>query len=209
MVISKNSLSIIHFLLFHLVDKIFYWINLQNVFLFIKPNLVFSTKFFIFKQLFHYSIFMSHNKIQIRIARVNPQVTDIPLPSYATTGSAGIDIYAAVEDKLVISPNQTRLIPTGFQIELPQGYEAQIRPRSGLAINHNIGILNSPGTIDSDYRGEVKVILRNFGNTDFVVRRGDRIAQMVVAPYVRVTWEEVKRIEETERGNGGFGHTGK
>ncbi|MBU1298860.1 MAG: dUTP diphosphatase [Bacteroidetes bacterium] len=152
---------------------------------------------------------MSHNKIQIRIARVNPQVTDIPLPSYATTGSAGIDIYAAVEDKLVISPNQTRLIPTGFQIELPQGYEAQIRPRSGLAINHNIGILNSPGTIDSDYRGEVKVILRNFGNTDFVVRRGDRIAQMVVAPYVRVTWEEVKRIEETERGNGGFGHTGK
>lgn len=152
---------------------------------------------------------MSHNKIQIRIARVNPQVTDIPLPSYATTGSAGIDIYAAVEDKLVIPPNQTRLVPTGFQIELPQGYEAQIRPRSGLAINHNIGILNSPGTIDSDYRGEVKVILRNFGNTDFVVRRGDRIAQMVVAPYVRVTWEEVKRIEETERGNGGFGHTGK
>jgi dUTP pyrophosphatase len=147
--------------------------------------------------------------MNVRITRVNSVDVDIPLPKYTTAGSAGMDIYAAVEDKLVISPNQTQLIPTGFQVELPQGYEAQIRPRSGLAINHNIGILNSPGTIDSDYRGEVKVILRNFGNTDFVVRRGDRIAQMVVVPYVRVTWEEVKGIEETERGNGGFGHTGK
>ncbi len=146
-------------------------------------------------------------KIPIKILR--SKELQITLPKYATPGSAGMDIYAAIEDKLVIPPNQTRLVSTGFQIELPQGYEAQIRPRSGLAINHNVGILNSPGTIDSDYRGEVKIIIRNFGSTDFIIHRGDRIAQMVIAPYVRATWEEVKDLDETQRGSGGFGHTGK
>ena len=131
-----------------------------------------------------------------------------PLPSYATPGSAGMDVFADIEDSLAIHPGQTLLIPTGFRIELPQGYEAQVRPRSGLAVKHSIGILNSPGTIDSDYRGEIKVILTNFGNEDFVIRNGDRIAQLVIAQYVRAAWEEVREINETQRGPGGFGHTG-
>lgn len=145
----------------------------------------------------------------VRIMRIDPDSEDIQLPSYATDGSSGMDIYAAIKEELVIPPNQTRLIPTGIKIELPQGYEAQIRPRSGLAINHNVAILNSPGTIDSDYRGEIKVIVRNFGETEFIIRRGDRIAQMVITSYIRVTWEEVNEIEQTMRGSGGFGHTGK
>ncbi len=120
-----------------------------------------------------------------------------------------MDIHAAVENEQTIKAGETVLIPSGFQIEVPQGYEAQVRPRSGLAIKHSIGIMNSPGTIDSDYRGEVKVIFTNFGKQDFVVRRGDRIAQLVIAPVVRAVWEEVKNIDETTRGAGGFGHTGK
>lgn len=119
-----------------------------------------------------------------------------------------MDVCAAVEDDLPISPGQTVLIPTGFSIELPQGFEAQVRPRSGLAIRHGIGILNAPGTIDSDYRGEVKIILTNFGPEEFVVRRGDRVAQMIVARYERVQWNEVDGLEESGRGAGGFGHTG-
>ena len=120
-----------------------------------------------------------------------------------------MDIHAAVENEVRIKPGETVLIPGGFQIEVPPGYEAQVRPRSGLAINHGIGVLNSPGTIDSDYRGEVKVILTNFGKEDFVVRRGDRVAQLVIAPVVRAQWEEVSSVQQTERGAGGFGHTGK
>jgi len=148
-------------------------------------------------------------KIKIRIARVNPSVKDIPLPSYATPGSSGMDIPAAVEDNLIVKKGETRLIPAGFYIEIPSGYEAQVRPRSGLAAKYGIGILNTPGTIDSDYRGEVKIILTNFGNSDFTVRRGDRIAQLVIAPVVRAELEETASLEETERGKGGFGHTGK
>jgi len=148
------------------------------------------------------------DRFQARILRINPEQQDIPLPRYATEGSAGMDICAAVEKDLTISPGETVLVPTGFIIELPQGHEAQIRPRSGLAIKQNIGILNSPGTIDSDYRGEVKIILTNFGKSQYVVRRGDRIAQMIVAKYERVQWKESSSLAESARGEGGFGHTG-
>ena len=120
-----------------------------------------------------------------------------------------MDLCAAVDGEFILKPGETSLIPTGFAIALPEGYEAQIRPRSGLAVKHRVGILNSPGTIDADYRGEVKIILTNFGNQDFVIKRGDRIAQMVVAPYSRVTWEEKGSLDATARGTGGFGHTGR
>jgi len=133
----------------------------------------------------------------------------VPLPSYATEHSAGMDICAAVEDDLVLKPGETALIPTGFAIALPEGYEAQVRPRSGLAIKHQVGVLNSPGTIDSDYRGEVKVILTNFGKVDFTLQRGERIAQLVIAPYTRASWEERESLDDTPRGAGGFGHTGR
>ncbi len=147
-------------------------------------------------------------RLQARILRINPEQQDIPLPAYATEGSAGMDICAAVEKDVEISPSETCLIPTGFIIELPEGHEAQVRPRSGLAIKHNIGILNSPGTIDSDYRGEVKIILTNFGKKPYVIHRGDRIAQMIVTKYERVQWEEASSLAESGRGEGGFGHTG-
>ena len=144
---------------------------------------------------------------KIRISRINSSIDDIPLPSYATAGSSGMDIHAAIG--ATIKPGEIALIPSGFQIEIPFGYEGQIRPRSGLVLKNGIGVLNSPGTIDADYRGEVKVILTNFGKEDFVVRRGDRIAQLVIAPVARAVWEEVSNVEETTRGSGGFGHTGK
>ena len=144
----------------------------------------------------------------VRILRIHPEQTDIPLPKYATGGSAGMDICAAVEKDVEIQPGETSLIPSGFIIELPEGHEAQVRPRSGLAVKHNIGILNSPGTIDSDYRGEVKIILTNFGTTPFLIHRGDRIAQMIVAKYERVEWKESSSLADSERGDGGFGHTG-
>lgn len=120
-----------------------------------------------------------------------------------------MDIYASVQEDRVVKPGETVLIPTGFQMEIPSGYEAQIRPRSGLALKHGVGVLNSPGTIDSDYRGEVKIILKNFGKEEFTIRRGDRIAQLVICPVVRAEWEEVNIVEETSRGAGGFGHTGR
>lgn len=149
---------------------------------------------------------MTHQRI--KITRLSEATADIPLPTYATNGSAGMDIYAAIERELEIKPGETVLIPTGFSIELPHGFEAQIRPRSGLAVKHSIGIMNSPGTIDPDYRGEVKIILTNFGQQSFTVRRGDRIAQMVIARYERIVWEEVHQLSETQRGSGGFGSTG-
>lgn len=147
--------------------------------------------------------------VTIRIARVGAETADIPLPAYATAGSSGMDIHAAVKDEQILTPGETALIPSGFMMEIPRGYEAQIRPRSGLAVKHQVGILNSPGTIDSDYRGEVKVILTNFGKSDFHVRRGDRIAQLVIMPVTRAAWSEVTAVEETSRGAGGFGHTGR
>ncbi|MEW6510040.1 MAG: dUTP diphosphatase [Bacteroidota bacterium] len=147
--------------------------------------------------------------IRVAIARVSDAAADIPLPAYATRDAAGMDLCAAVEGELVLAPGETALVPTGFAIALPQGYEAQVRPRSGLAAKHHIGILNSPGTIDADYRGEVKVLLTNFGKEDFVIRRGDRIAQMIIAPVSRAEMREVKSLDDTGRGAGGFGHTGR
>ena len=151
----------------------------------------------------------AHQEIRIRISRVDDSVRDIPLPSYATEDASGMDIHAAVRDVVVINPGETVLIPTGFKIEIPGGYEGQVRPRSGLAVKHNVGILNAPGTIDADYRGEVKVIMTNFGKEPFAVRRCDRIAQLVIAPVVRARWEETSDVNKTPRGAGGFGHTGK
>ena len=147
------------------------------------------------------------SQVTVKIARVNSG-TDVPIPAYATEHSAGMDICAAVDGDFVLKAGETALVPSGFAIALPEGYEAQVRPRSGLAIKHQIGILNAPGTIDADYRGEVKVILTNFGKKDFVIKRGDRIAQLVVAPYTRVVWEEKDSLDDTARGAGGFGHTG-
>ena len=132
----------------------------------------------------------------------------LSLPTMATVGSAGCDLAAAVERDVVLEPGQRELIPTGFSIAIPEGYEAQVRPRSGLALKHGIVLPNSPGTIDSDYRGELKVIMMNAGSEPFTVRRGDRIAQLVVAPVVRVEWSETERLDDTRRGAGGFGHTG-
>lgn len=132
-----------------------------------------------------------------------------PTPEYKTEGSAGMDLYANTTFETTIAPLQRVLVPTGIYIELPKGYEAQVRPRSGFAAKNGVTVLNTPGTIDSDYRGEIKVILVNLSNEDFVLKPGERIAQMVVAKHERVEWEEVKVLEATERGEGGFGSTGK
>lgn len=132
----------------------------------------------------------------------------LDLPSYATAAAAGMDLLAAVEEDTIIATGQRALIPTGIAIALPPGYEAQVRPRSGLAIKNGISLVNSPGTIDSDYRGEIKVILINHGGESFTVSRGMRIAQMVIAPVVQIAWQERSDLESTKRGEGGFGHTG-
>ena len=131
------------------------------------------------------------------------------LPEYATPGSAGMDLKANTTEPIVLGPLERQMIPTGLYIALPEGYEAQVRPRSGLAAKYGVTVANSPGTVDADYRGEIKVILINLSNEKFVVNPGDRIAQMVVARYERVEWNEVATLDETERGEGGFGHTGK
>lgn len=131
-----------------------------------------------------------------------------PLPSYKTTGSAGMDIHANLESPVELAPLERAIIPTGLFIALPIGYEAQIRPRSGLAVKKGITVLNTPGTIDADYRGEVKVIMVNLSNEKFTVNHGDRIAQMIVERHERVKWLETEILEETLRGSGGFGHTG-
>lgn len=131
------------------------------------------------------------------------------MPQYATTSSAGLDLRANLDQPVELKPLERKLIPTGLHIELPIGYEAQIRPRSGLALKSGIAVLNSPGTIDADYRGEIGVILINLSNEPFVVNDGERICQMVIAKYKRIEWEPVEVLEETERGAGGFGHTGQ
>jgi dUTP pyrophosphatase len=133
----------------------------------------------------------------------------LALPTAATAGSAGFDLPAAIEAELVLEPGERHLVPTGFAVAIPPGYEGQVRPRSGLALRHAIVLPNSPGTIDSDYRGEVKVILMNAGSEPFTLRRGDRVAQLVIAPVVAVEWQEVEQLEGTERGAGGFGHSGR
>lgn len=132
-----------------------------------------------------------------------------PLPEYATPCSAGLDLRANLAEPITLKPLERQLVPTGIFIALPEGYEAQIRPRSGLAIKHGISLVNAPGTIDADYRGEIKVILINLSAEPFVIQDGERICQMVIARYEQATWDEVDVLDETERGAGGFGHTGK
>jgi dUTP pyrophosphatase len=145
--------------------------------------------------------------IPVRIRRL-PQAEDLPLPGYATDGAAGMDLMAAVTESVRIEPGQRALIPTGLTIALPSGYELQIRPRSGLALRHGITLPNSPGTIDEDYRGEIQIIVLNTGAEAFVVERGTRIAQAVLAPVSRAAWVEVDSLDSTARDTGGFGSTG-
>ncbi len=143
----------------------------------------------------------------MKVRIVNQSKHDIP--SYATPSSAGMDIRANLVESIVLKPLERTLVSTGLFIELPLGYEAQIRPRSGLAFKHGIGVLNSPGTIDADYRGEIKVILVNLSSESFEIKNGERIAQMIIAKHETIEWEETDTLSETLRGEGGFGHTGK
>lgn len=146
--------------------------------------------------------------VDVRCSR-EPGCEDIPLPAYETEHAAGMDLRAAVTAPVTIAPRERMVVPTGLRIALPEGYEAQIRPRSGLAMKHGISMVNTPGTIDADYRGEIRVILINHGQEAFVIERGDRIAQMIVAPVSRAAWIETDGLDDTARGAGGFGHTGR
>ncbi len=145
--------------------------------------------------------------LHVEILRM-PGAEDLPLPARATPGSAGVDLLAALDGEVVLEPGARALVPTGFALAIPPGYEAQVRPRSGLALRHGIVLPNAPGTIDSDYRGEVKVILLNAGREPFRVQRGDRVAQLVVAPVCQVEWREVETLPASERGASGFGSSG-
>ncbi len=147
------------------------------------------------------------DKVKIALTPMEHAV-GLQLPTYATEQSAGMDLTAALEEAIEIGPGERMLIPTGLSIALPEGYEAQIRPRSGLALKHGVTVLNSPGTIDADYRGEIRVILANLGQEAFTVERGMRIAQMVIAQHAKVTWEVTDELNKTDRGAGGFGSTG-
>jgi dUTP pyrophosphatase len=152
----------------------------------------------------------SNSSVRISVVRL-PHSTGLPLPNYQTQGAAGLDLLAALDTQrpLTLAPGARALVPTGLVLELPQGYEAQVRPRSGLALNYGITVLNSPGTIDCDYRGEVRVVLANLGHVPFEIRRGERIAQLVVSPVTRAQLVEVTQVSDTARGEGGFGSTGK
>jgi dUTP pyrophosphatase len=143
----------------------------------------------------------------VRVRRL-AHAEGLDLPAYATDGAAGMDVRAAVSGSLVIEPGAVALVPTGLEVEVPVGYEVQVRPRSGLALRHRVTVLNSPGTIDSDYRGEVQVIMVNLGPEPFEIGRGDRIAQLVLAPVARAEWDYADSLEQSIRGEGGFGHTG-
>ncbi|HVT57342.1 MAG TPA: dUTP diphosphatase [Thermoanaerobaculia bacterium] len=145
--------------------------------------------------------------VTISVRRL-PGAGDLPLPAAASAGSSGVDLRAAVAGPCVIQPGQRLLVPTGLALEIPPGWEGQLRPRSGLALRHGIGMVNAPGTIDSDYRGEVAVVLINHGTEPFTVERGDRIAQLVLAPVGRIEWEEAATLPDSGRGEGGFGSTG-
>ncbi len=147
--------------------------------------------------------------IDIKFKRIRKELNNIPLPSYATKGSSGMDIYAALEKPVTISHGAIELVPTNISVEIPDGYEIQVRPRSGLAAKHGIGILNSPGTIDSDYRGEIKIIIINFGTEDFIIQPAERIAQLVVSKVYTANFIESNDFNNTSRGEGGFGHTGR
>jgi dUTP pyrophosphatase len=146
-------------------------------------------------------------RISIQIKRIGNN-TDLPLPGYETEGSSGMDLRASIDNPVVLNPGEVRLIPTGFAISIPPGYEGQVRPRSGLALKFGIGMVNSPGTIDSDYRGEVSIILINWGRSPFTVNRGDRIAQMIIGKVYRANLIDSESLDNTGRGSGGFGHSG-
>jgi dUTP pyrophosphatase len=148
-------------------------------------------------------------EVKVQIKRVRHGKSTVPLPRYMTEGSAGLDLAAAVEDDVVLAPLERTLVPAGFALALPAGFEAQIRPRSGLALKHGVTLVNSPGTIDSDYRGEVQLAIINLGAEPVTIRHGDRIAQMVVQRVSRVSWEEVDELPASARDAGGFGHTSK
>jgi dUTP pyrophosphatase len=145
--------------------------------------------------------------VRVALQRL-PQGEGLPVPEYMSEHAAGADLYAAVREQLTLLPGARSLVPTGFSIALPPGYEAQVRPRSGLAIRYGVTCLNTPGTIDADYRGEVRVVLVNFGPEPFVIHRGDRVAQLVVAPVARALFDVVEELPPTQRGDGGFGSTG-
>ena len=145
--------------------------------------------------------------VQVPVLRL-PHATDLSLPAYATPQSAGVDLRAAIDQTMIVPPLGRVAVPTGLAIALPVGYEAQVRPRSGLALNDGVTVLNSPGTIDADYRGEIKVILINLSHRPFAIERGQRIAQLIVAPVVQIDWHEVHVLEKTDRGDGGHGSTG-
>jgi len=145
--------------------------------------------------------------VSVAVKRL-PHNTDLPLPAYESAAAAGMDLPAAIEQDLTLAPGERALVPTGLAIALPDGYEVQVRPRSGLAARNGVTVLNTPGTVDADYRGEVKVILANLGNEDFTIERGMRIAQMVIAPVVQAVLQEADSLSETARGEGGFGSTG-
>ena len=140
---------------------------------------------------------------------ISNRCADLPLPERATSSSSGLDLRAAVEETLELAPGERAMVPTGISVAIPAGYEGQVRARSGLAARHGIALVNAPGTIDSDYRGEIQAILINLGDAPFSIRRGDRIAQLVIAPVAMCEWESVESLETTERGQGGFGSTGR
>jgi dUTP pyrophosphatase len=151
-----------------------------------------------------------NDRLEIRFRRLRPHKdADIPLPQYMTPGAAGMDLAVALDTPLVLAPGDITLLPTGLAMALPSGYEAQIRPRSGLAVRHGIGLINAPGTIDADYRGEIKIAAINFGKSPYTFRRGDRVAQMVIHSVCQLRITVVESLEETDRNCGGFGHTGK
>jgi len=146
--------------------------------------------------------------LKVQLKRL-PHGMDLPLPKYMSDHAAGMDLYAAVLEETIIAPGEWKLIPTGLSMAIPEGFEAQVRPRSGMALKQGISVLNTPGTVDADYRGEVGVILMNHSKQDLVIKRGDRIAQMIINKIERIEFEEVSELSDTNRGAGGFGHTGK
>jgi dUTP pyrophosphatase len=147
-------------------------------------------------------------RLQVNVRAMRVGAVETPVPAYQSVDAAGMDLPAAVEDEIAIAPGQRALVPTGWAFAIPPGFEGQVRPRSGLALRHGVTVLNTPGTVDADYRGEVKVVLANFGDEPFVVRRGDRIAQLVVAPVARVDLDVTTLLDGTDRGAGGYGSTG-
>jgi len=146
-------------------------------------------------------------RIVIKVKRLEGSA-DLPLPDYETEGSSGMDIRASVKEPVLMEPGEIKLIPTGLAVSIPQGYEGQIRPRSGLAFKYGVGLVNSPGTIDSDYRGEISIIMINWGEKPFTIKRGDRIAQMIISKVYRADLLEIDDLDSTKRGEGGFGHSG-